>query len=97
LEHCRRAGLEPQLGPPFTTLENALATIASGRAWTFLRATVVPDGLAGIATRALRDRSATMRLSLVTRSIGTPKAVTDMLSLARDLRDSGAFREATTR
>jgi DNA-binding transcriptional LysR family regulator len=91
LDYCRRAGFEPTPGPPFGSLENAFAMIASGRAWTLLRRSVVPPHVSGVAVRELRE-PVVMRLDLVTRASGMTQAAAAFVALARELRDTGRFR-----
>jgi len=82
LDHCRRAGLEPRLGPPYRGREDALMTIASAGAWTYLRASsagAVSDGVATVPVADPRVRAVT---HLARRVVGVAPLVETLETLA---------------
>jgi hypothetical protein len=86
---CRRSGLDPRLGPPLENLQEALATISAGRAWTLLTATNAPRGARGISVRKLAEASATASVALAWRPTGASPLAHTFIDLAIRARDEG--------
>jgi DNA-binding transcriptional LysR family regulator len=90
LRLCHDAGLEPQLGPELHNLQEALATIASGTAWTLLTTANAPQGAPGVAVRPLADR-ACINVTLAWRATGASQLAHSFAELAMAARDQGVL------
>ncbi len=94
LKLCHDAGLEPRLGPELHNLQEALATIASGTAWTLLTASNAPYDLPGIAVRPLAEPRASTSVALIWRATGASRLTQAFVELARHARDRGDLGRA---
>jgi DNA-binding transcriptional LysR family regulator len=88
---CRRCGLEPRLGPPLANVQEALATISTGAAWTLLTAANAPRDAPGVAVRALVEPAARASVDLAWRGAGASRLTRAFIDLAIRARDQGAF------
>jgi DNA-binding transcriptional LysR family regulator len=88
LELCHNAGLQPQLGPELHNLQEALATIASGVAWTLLTTSNAPHDIPGVATRPIEPPASTT-VSLIWRTTGASRLTQTYTELARHAREHG--------
>jgi len=86
LDACRRCGLEPRLGPPLRNVQEALATIATGAAWTLLTAGNVAEA-PGVAARPIGAHTG---IELIWRSTGAGPLAKSFVELA--LRATSAAR-----
>jgi DNA-binding transcriptional LysR family regulator len=86
---CRRSGLDPRLGPPLENLQEALATISAGRAWTLLSATNAPRRAPGVAIRTLAGAFAPASVALAWRATGASPLARTFIDLAIRARDQG--------
>jgi hypothetical protein len=86
---CRRSGIEPRLGPPLENLQDALATISVGRAWTLLTARRIGRGARGIAVRTLTEAFAPASVALAWRATGASPVAHTFIDLAIRARDQG--------
>jgi DNA-binding transcriptional LysR family regulator len=93
---CRRCGLEPRLGSPLENLQEALATISAGKAWTLLTAANAPIGARGIAVRTLADARAHSSVALVWRATGASSLAHTFINLAIRARDQGELAAQRT-
>ena len=89
LELCHGAGLEPQIGPELHSRQEALATIASGAAWTLLTTSNAPDDMAGVAVRPVAERRAHTQVALAWRATGASRLTLTFTELATRARDQG--------
>jgi DNA-binding transcriptional LysR family regulator len=86
---CRSSGLEPRLGPRLESLQEALATISTGAAWTVLAATNAPRRAPGVAVRAIAEPEAISGVALAWR-VSAPSPLTrTFVDLAIHARDQG--------
>jgi DNA-binding transcriptional LysR family regulator len=85
---CRRSGLEPRLGPPLESVQEALATISAGAAWTLLTATNAPQ-VPGVTARAVVEPAARLSVDLVWRASGPNPLTRTFVELALRTRDRG--------
>jgi DNA-binding transcriptional LysR family regulator len=86
---CRRAGLEPRLGPALGNVQEAFATISAGAAWTLLAASNAPPSAHGVAVRALADQAARASVALAWRASGTSPLTRRFIDLAFRAREQG--------
>jgi hypothetical protein len=89
LELCRLSGIEPRLGPPLENLQEALATISAGKAWTLLTATNAPRRTRGLAVRTLGGAFAPATVALAWRATGPGPHARTFIDLAIRARDQG--------
>jgi DNA-binding transcriptional LysR family regulator len=89
LKLCHDAGLQPQFGPELHNVQEALATIASGTAWTLLTTTNAPQGVPGVAVRPLAGHRAHTNVTLAWRATGASQLTNTFTGLAREARDQG--------
>jgi DNA-binding transcriptional LysR family regulator len=68
LTFCHEAGLQPHHGPELHNLQEALATIASGTAWTLLTTSNAPENMPGVAVRPLAEHDARTNIMLAWRT-----------------------------
>jgi DNA-binding transcriptional LysR family regulator len=87
----RGAGVEPVLGEPLPTLDDALVEIARSRSWTFLRAPNVPGAARlGVVEIPLEDDLPPGRIWLAHRS-SAPPATRSLAALAGRLHRAGTL------
>jgi DNA-binding transcriptional LysR family regulator len=84
---CRGAGLEPRLGPPLVSLQDALAIISTGAAWTLLTVSNAPRDTPGVAVRAVSDSAAHTSVALAWRAAGASPLARVFVDLALRARD----------
>ena len=94
--HCHDCGLEPLLGPELRNLQEALATIASGAAWTLLTSSNAPDLTPGVAVRPLRELHAHADITLAWRATGASELAHAFVQLAVHARDEGELDPTRT-
>jgi DNA-binding transcriptional LysR family regulator len=86
------AGAEPVVGPPYKTLREAVALIASSQAWMLVRASVAAqERSALLVSRPLLDVAAIGRVSLAWRTVDTGPVARSLVGVANALRREGAF------
>jgi DNA-binding transcriptional LysR family regulator len=95
LKLCRDAGLQPQFGPELHNLQEALASIASGTAWTLLTSTNAPQGMPGVAVRPLAGHHAHTNVTLAWRAAGASQLTHTFTELALEAREHGDLAPAT--
>jgi DNA-binding transcriptional LysR family regulator len=86
---CRAGGLEPRPGPPLVSVQDALATISTGAAWTLLTVSNAPRDTRGVAVRALSDPAAHASVALAWRAAGASPHARTFADLALRARDGG--------
>jgi DNA-binding transcriptional LysR family regulator len=84
---CRQSGLEPRLGPALGSVQEALATISTGAAWTLLTTSNAPRDAPGVAVRALADPEAHASVALAWRATGASPLARSFIDLAIRARD----------
>jgi DNA-binding transcriptional LysR family regulator len=91
---CRGAGLEPLPGPPLVSIQEALATISTGAAWTLLTASNAPHSTRGVAVRAVSDPDAHTTVALASRAAGAGPLAHTFVDIALRARDRGELAAA---
>jgi DNA-binding transcriptional LysR family regulator len=91
---CRQAGLEPRLGPPLVSVQEALATISTGAAWTLLTLSNAPRRTRAVAVRAVSDPAAHATVALAWRAAGAGALARGFVDLALRARDAGELAVA---
>jgi DNA-binding transcriptional LysR family regulator len=91
---CREAGLEPRLGPPLVTVQEALATISTGAAWTLLTVSNAPRRTRGVEVRAVCDPAAHTTVALAWRAAGASPPARSFVDVALRARDRGELSAA---
>jgi DNA-binding transcriptional LysR family regulator len=91
---CREAGLDPSPGPPLVSVQEALATISTGAAWTLLTVANAPRGARGVAVRAVSDPAAHTTVALAWRAAGASALARTFVDLALRARDRGELAVA---
>jgi DNA-binding transcriptional LysR family regulator len=86
---CRRCGLDPSLGRELDSVQEALATISTGAAWTLLTATNAPQHAPGVAVRAIAEIDARTAVALAWRPTGHSPLARTFIELAVNARDRG--------
>jgi DNA-binding transcriptional LysR family regulator len=86
------AGVEPVVGPPYTTLREAVALITGSQAWMLARGSVAEqEGSALLVSRPLVDPSAVGRVNLAWRTVDTGPVARSLVAVVSALRRDGAF------
>jgi hypothetical protein len=86
------AGVEPVVGPPYTTLREAVALITGSQAWMLARGSVAgQERSALLVSRPLVDPSAVGRVKLAWRTVDTGPVARSLLAVVSALRREGAF------
>lgn len=86
------AEVEPVLGPPYTTLEEALAFVACTSAWTIVASSVAArERSASVVSIPLRDPDAVVPVSLAWPSVGAGPLARALVGDVNSLRREGAF------
>jgi DNA-binding transcriptional LysR family regulator len=91
---CREAGLEPRLGPPLVSVQEALATISTGAAWTLLTAANAPRRMRGVTVRTVSDPAAQIGVDLAWRAAGASPLARTFIDLVLRARDQGELADA---
>jgi DNA-binding transcriptional LysR family regulator len=91
---CRGAGLEPRPAPPLVSVQEALATISTGAAWTLLTVSNAPRGARGVEVRAVSDPAAHTTVSLASRAAGASPLARSFVEVALRARDRGELSAA---
>jgi DNA-binding transcriptional LysR family regulator len=86
---CRRCGLDPRLGRQLDSVQEALATISAGAAWTLLTATNAPEHAPGVAVRAIAETNAHSAVVLAWRPTGHSPLARTFTELATRARERG--------
>jgi DNA-binding transcriptional LysR family regulator len=86
---CERCGLNPRLGRQLDNVQEALATISTGAAWTLLTATNAPQHTPGVAVRAIAETNAHTTVALAWRPTGHNALSRTFIELAVHARDRG--------
>jgi DNA-binding transcriptional LysR family regulator len=86
---CRRCGLDPRLGPQLDSVQEALATISTGAAWTLLTATNAPQHTPAVAVRAITDTNAHTAIGLAWRPTSHSPLAHTFIELAVQARERG--------
>jgi DNA-binding transcriptional LysR family regulator len=86
---CRRCGLNPRLGRQLDNVQEALATISAGAAWTLLTATNAPEHAPGVAVRAIAETNAHSAVMLAWRPTGHSPLARTFIKLAIRAREQG--------
>jgi DNA-binding transcriptional LysR family regulator len=86
---CRGSGLEPRLGPALGSVQEALATISTGAAWTLLTASNAPRDAPGVAVRTVSDLAAHATVALAWRATGASPLARAFIDLAMRARQHG--------
>jgi DNA-binding transcriptional LysR family regulator len=94
LELCRQAGLQPRLGRPLVSVQEALATISTGAGWTLLTVSNAPHRTRGVAVRAVSDPAAHATVALAWRAAGASALARVFVDLALRARDKGELAVA---
>lgn len=92
---CRHSGLEPHLGPELHNLQEALATIATGAAWTLLTTNNAPRHTPGVAVRQLAEPHGRIDVTLAWRATGASQLAHTFVELAIRARDQGELAPAS--
>jgi DNA-binding transcriptional LysR family regulator len=92
---CRRSGVNPRLGRQLDSVQEALATISTGAAWTLLTATNAPQHTPGVAVRALAETNAHTTVALAWRPTGESPLTRTFIELAVDARERGDLAAAS--
>jgi DNA-binding transcriptional LysR family regulator len=79
---CARCGLNPRLGPQLDSMQEALATISTGGAWTLLTATNAPQHTPGVAVRAIAATDARTAVALAWRPTGHSRLSRTFIQIA---------------
>jgi hypothetical protein len=93
---CRRCGLNPRLGRQLDSVQEALATISTGAAWTLLTATNAPQHTPGVAVRALAETNAHTTVALAWRPTGHSPLTRTFIELAVHARERGELAHPPT-
>jgi DNA-binding transcriptional LysR family regulator len=91
---CRGAGLEPRPAPPLVSVQEALATISTGAAWTLLTVSNAPRGTRGVEVRAVSDPAAHTTVALASRAAGASPLARSFVEVALRARDRGELSAA---
>jgi DNA-binding transcriptional LysR family regulator len=86
---CRQSGLEPRLGPTLANVQEAVATISTGAAWTLLTASNAPRRARGVAVRAVSEPAAQASVALAWRATGASPLARTFIDLAMRACDQG--------
>jgi len=86
---CHDRGLEPRLGPPLENVQEALATISAGAAWTLLTASNAATDAPGVAVRPIAGAHAVTSVELAWRASGPSAPARVFADLAIRARDKG--------
>lgn len=86
---CRRCGLNPRLGRQLDNVQEALATISAGAAWTLLTATNAPQHAPGVVVRAIAETNAHSAVVLAWRPTGHSPLARTFIELAIHARERG--------
>jgi DNA-binding transcriptional LysR family regulator len=86
-----RAGVEPPTGPRLTRAAEALAIIASGRAWTILIAATIASRPREVALRTIQDPAAVTTVSIAWRPSAQVAHREALIQTTLALRDRGSL------
>jgi len=92
---CRRCGLNPRLGRELDSMQEALATISTGAAWTLLTATNAPQHTPGVTVRALAETNAHTTVALAWRPTGHSHLTRTFVELAVHACERGELAPPT--